>query len=704
MVNSATKKDITRMSIRTRLAIGYASIFSVLVVSVATTLWSVSTVEDDIKVMIEDRVPTAIMGTELAGDVSASLAALRGWMLTADPAFKQERVVVWDRIQLNLQRIENAAKNWESVEERQTWQDINSALENYHETQSVVESVAHSDTDLPATTLLNKEATPLTDSMLRDISRVINAEKDLEATPKRKKLLGTMGDIRSALAISTGNVRAYLLSGEAHYQEQYNAVWGWSGSLIQGLLKDRELLTPDQMKSLDSYSASYEKLTPMFKKMFEIRSSELWNRSHYLLVTEAVPRARIVQDLLTGARDAETMGLVTMKRMQMTKDGIRSIEAVSDLKILVQFLLVFGFVIAGIIVVLSSRAIANPIRNITNAMTKLASGERDVVIPGIDRGDEMGAMARTVEVFQANAMERNRLEVDQKNVHEKTVERESVRENLSQKFDVTASHKIKDVTATVEEMRGRAENMSKLAGDTDELSAEMTLAANKVSRNVNEVSHASNDVSASVRDIEGHVYKCAGIAENAVREAQQTNLSIENLSKAASRIDEVVKLITDVAAQTNLLALNATIEAARAGDAGKGFAVVAGEVKGLANQTSLATEEITAQISGIQEATRNAVTDIKNIADTVEQINQVTNDITSSISRQDAATKTIVASVVEAEKATSDMTRNIDQVKHASGQTGKAAVEVLSEAGHMVDMSGDLRSEVETFLNGMRAV
>jgi len=350
-----------------------------------------------------------------------------------------------------------------------------------------------------------------------------------------------------------------------------------------------------------------------------------------------------------------------------------------------------------------SRLIAGPIRSMSQAMLKLADGDTTVAIPGIGNGDEIGQMAAAVQVFKDNKIEADRLAEEQRREQEARAARAKRIEDLCKAFDATSSEAVKSVAAAATEMQSSSAAMSATAEETTRQAAAVAAASEQASANVQTVASAAEELSSSISEIGRQVTQASQIASAAVTEAEATNVKVQGLAAAANKIGEVVALITDIAEQTNLLALNATIEAARAGDAGKGFAVVASEVKNLANQTAKATDEIGAQIAGIQAATQEAVAAIGEITKTISRINEVNSGVASAVEEQGAATQEIARNVEQAAAGTQEVSSNIGGVSAAANETGTAAEQIQKAAGELSQQSELLRTEVDRFLAGVRA-
>ncbi len=357
--------------------------------------------------------------------------------------------------------------------------------------------------------------------------------------------------------------------------------------------------------------------------------------------------------------------------------------------------LLFGFAIG--------RSITASLKRITSTMSVLAGGQTDVSVPYLTAKNEFGEIAQAVDVFRKNAIEQSKLEAEQ-------AERQATREQRTQKmealisaFDTKSAALLNAVSRSSGDLHDTAGKMTQTAEVTSARASAASSAAESASSNVQTVASAAEQLHSAIAEIGQQVAQSADISRKTSSAADRTSATMGQLADAAEKIGAVISLIQDIAEQTNLLALNATIEAARAGEAGKGFAVVAGEVKSLANQTAKATDEISLQISTMQDSTKEAVGAIDEVNGMIAQMSEIASTISSAVDEQGAATQEIANNVQEAARGTSEVTSNIVEVDAVTGESTDAAKRVSSFASDLSTKSDELRREVELFLQTVKA-
>jgi methyl-accepting chemotaxis protein len=356
-------------------------------------------------------------------------------------------------------------------------------------------------------------------------------------------------------------------------------------------------------------------------------------------------------------------------------------------------------------VLFSFLGIARPMTRLNGALGQMAAGNLDIAIPGADRGDEIGDLAKTVTVIRENAEQKAREEAEAKATQDQLAARQRKDDmiKLADQFEGAVGEIVETVSSASTELEASASTLTSTAERAEELATMVAAASEEASTNVQSVASATEEMASSVNEISRQVQESARMAGDAVDQARKTNDRVGELSKAAARIGDVVELINTIAGQTNLLALNATIEAARAGEAGRGFAVVASEVKALAEQTAKATGEIGQQIAGIQAATQESVGAIKEISGTIEKLSEISSTIAAAVEEQGAATQEIARNVQQAAHGTQQVSSNITDVQRGATETGSASSQVLSAAQSLSGDSNRLKLEVGKFLDSVRA-
>ncbi len=364
------------------------------------------------------------------------------------------------------------------------------------------------------------------------------------------------------------------------------------------------------------------------------------------------------------------------------------------------FGLVISLGLAGAIVV---GGVSNPLKAMADTMRRLAEGDLAIAVRGAERKDEVGSLARSLQVFKDNAVASRQAAASQAAENEAKMRRAERLDAVTRRFEADISVLTQSLAGAARQMEDTAGSMSATADQAIRQSASVGQAAEETSANVQTVAAASEEMSASIQEIIAQAAQSARMADQAVQDAQHTDETVRHLTQVAERINDVVALISNIAGQTNLLALNATIEAARAGEAGRGFAVVATEVKELAGQTAKATGEIGSQIGEIQAATQAVVTDIQRIARTIGEMSRFSSGIAAAMEEQGAATQEIARNVQEAAQGTQSVTATIAQVQQGADVTASAAAQVLTAAQALSRHSESLGREVGGFLDNVKA-
>jgi len=352
----------------------------------------------------------------------------------------------------------------------------------------------------------------------------------------------------------------------------------------------------------------------------------------------------------------------------------------------------------------SLNRVLRPVSAITRAMTAVAEDRDDVEIPYRARNDEVGEMARAVQVFQDNSAEMDRMRTEQEEIKARAErERLEARRKLADNFEETVKSTVAAMSASSQQVAGEASQMNRSAEENNQKAKDAASESEQANQSVDTVASTTEELTASIREIADNAQQSTQVSEDAVKRAQETQETVGKLQKSAKKISEVVTLINDIAEQTNLLALNATIEAARAGEAGKGFAVVAGEVKNLAGQTGKATEEIAAQISEVQGITGQAVDQMNAIVEIIGRVNEFVSGIAGATQEQDAATQEIARSAQAAASSAHALQQYMTTMADSTAGNADKARDVSRAMAELVEKFQSLDTEVDKFMGEIRA-
>jgi methyl-accepting chemotaxis protein len=509
-----------------------------------------------------------------------------------------------------------------------------------------------------------------------------------------------IGELRAGVITYRNVVREHMLSEtveiKAAQEKTLATVTESNDKIRQQYLKlitspQERALYEEWFKLLQQYRAGVEQVMALSRK----EAGKIPTEAHELNTKTVNPIGLKSDEVLRKLIDLNNAGADTAGQ-----DAAASFSFGFKLTVGLLVLAMIGGLTAAFYLV---RDVSRGIASIISPMQALGQGDLAAEVPHQGEKTEIGAMANALQIFKDALIAKKAADEAAAADAEAKIQRAQRVDGITREFEAMIGTMVGSLSSASTELEAAANTLTSTAETTQSLSGSAAEASRDVSDNVQSVAAASEEITSSVNEISRQVQESSRVAQEAVQQAQKTDDSIAELSQAAARIGNVVKLITAVAEQTNLLALNATIEAARAGEAGRGFAVVASEVKALAAQTAKATEEISTQIAGMQSATDISVTAIREIGKTIGTISEISSTIAAAVEEQGAATKEIARNMQQASQLSTQVASNVTDVNKGAGETGSASAQVLASAQSLSKESGQLRIEVDNFLQAMRA-
>jgi methyl-accepting chemotaxis protein len=721
------------LRIRGRLIAGFAGVCIVLAATVGYTVYVVGGVSEVVTRLVNLRAPVAVASTGLTSDVHATLAALRGYLLTGTSEAKAAKASAWKGLDETAAAFDKMAAHFTIPENKRKWAEAKALVQEFRAAQDRAEAIAFTPEAYPATKVLH-EAAPRADTIFGEITKMINEEVGLDATPERKQLLKAMADVRGNFAAATAQLRMYLLTGDAADKSRFTQPWKNFENAMEAIKSRKQLLTPSQNAAFEAITKTFAEFAPLPSKMFSIRETAQWNMPVYILTTEAAPRAGKILDLLEGPRGANGVRAGGLKGNQQELLRAESEAALGNISFLINaewMLLLIGLAAGAVIALFTARSIANPVQGMTGAMTKLAAGDLKAEVPAVGNKDEIGEMAKAVLVFRDAAHDKIRMEreAEEERVRSEAARKRAEEEAIGRERALVSTSigagmaklAAKDLTfrltddlpdayrklqADFNAAMGQLEQaLQGVVSSTQAMNSgtqEISTASSDLSRRTEQQASSLEETAAALDEITATVKKAAEGATHARKVVADTKDDAEKsgqvvrkavdamggIEKSSQQIGQIISVIDEIAFQTNLLALNAGVEAARAGDAGRGFAVVASEVRALAQRSAEAAKEIkelistsTAQVGEGVELVAETGKSLERIMAKVTDINTVVSDIAAGAQEQATGLQQVNIAVNEMDKVTQQNAAMAEEATAAGRSLTQEAEQLSSLVG-----------------------
>lgn len=672
---------LSKLTITQKLSWGFGLILGLMILTSITTIKLSSGVESIQQRMINLRYPTVMAGKDLVNGINHSLAGLRGYMiLGADPAkaatMKHERALAWKNIDQAIASFDAFSKNWTDPANIERLHELKKSIAEFRIAQQQVEEISHTNANIKSYAILLTQAAPRASLLIKDLGAIIDEEGTLPATADRKRLLKNLADTRGSFAVGLANIRAYLLTGDDIFWNNFQEKWRVNVDRVAKINETSALFSKSQQKNWDHFVRIRKEFAALPDKMFASRSAPDWNKANYWLGTKAAPKAKEILATLSEMRKSQD-ALLQLDIKEFSNDISSMITTVVIVTLLS---LLIGVAVAWFIIhVIISKLNPVVVRAKDIANGDMSGTNLDVI--GADQFAELtqainGMTSGLQSVVKNTASSINEVSSGVQNI---CTSGEKMASGVGQQLD-----QVTGIASAIEEMSASAAEVAKNSVD----SAASAQEASSVAQSGSEVMH--------------HLLSDMNNVDLAFSEGTQ---AIESLGELSIQVGGLVEVIQGIAKQTNLLALNAAVEAARAGDQGLGFAVVADEVRRLAKHTREATEEITQSVSDIQNGTQQAIAIMTQgqlkVSATTKLGREASEALESIVDKARAAEnkiQNIAASAEEQSQVINEIARNVENFTSVAQQASDEVGQVLSIAEKVHDDTSAKVNELNNML------
>ncbi len=663
------------LKLRGQILAGFALVILVAGVIAAQGIWGLRDLERSFDTYAELGDDAALV-SHLRGDIVETMLTVRTWLRTEDEAAKQEVIDLEHKVE---EQIAEAQQVITDPERAQKVDEIDAAMQRFHAGFDEVVELVDRRNELVRARM--DGIGPEIRQHLTEISEGAYADADFASASEAALA-------NQHLLLARLYAAKFLLNNEPADAERVGAEFEALSARLD-TLSDETVEAGIQNPARLALLGEAQDLIPKYQEAFAGARDAIFERND-LIQNVIVADGRIVEsgaDAIQASVSGDEQAL--QKATHATTDTTQT---------LMLAVAVGGLALGALAAWLIGGKISQGVRRITDAMSRLAQGERDTEVPGRGRADEIGEMAEALEVFKTTAKQQLELAEQQKVAAEEDAkEAERVRAE-TERFRAEVSEKLDTLGAASTELESTAGELSTAAKQTSQQTETVAGASDQASANTQTVAASTEELSTSIADVTQQIEKTAGVADRADTQAREAMSNVQEVQAGADAVTKVVELIKDIAEQTNLLALNATIEAARAGEAGKGFAVVANEVKNLATQTTKATEEVGQQIEQMRQSVGRAVPAMEQVAGIVREMNEIAGVVASTATEQAAATDEITRNVQQAAEGAQEVAGNVGGLRAGAQSTSAGAEQVLATAGDVARQATELRTAIDRYV------